>query len=259
MNERVQQIVEKKLRQSNIENAVQEARWIVKYVPDVPQINEVVQRRINGEPLQYLLGEWEFYGYPFKVGKGVLIPRPETELLVDVVLEHRACSIVIDLCAGSGCVGIALAKETGGGLLAIEKSEKAYYYLEQNIALNNLEPKKHIRTACSDVLKCGHFKLNDEMTVVINPPYLSKEDILNLQKEVRHEPTMALFGGEDGLDFYRKFFEMWKNPLNGAGMFACEVGDSQAAAVCEMMKNIGLSPHIKKDYNGIDRVVYSVK
>ena len=215
-------------------------------------MTKLARRRANGEPLQYILGEWEFYGYPMKVGKGVLIPRPETELLVDLAKEYCVRnSVVFDLCAGTGCVGIAIAKETGCEVIAVEKSSEAIEYLQQNIVLNQV----NIKIIQADILQNTYAA----DCILINPPYLSKSEMQELQKEVTHEPEMALYGGEDGLNFYRNFFTEWGNDIKRSrNLFACEVGDGQAQAVCEMMRGIGLNPQIKKDYNGIDRVVYSV-
>jgi len=187
-----------------------------------------------------------------KVGRGVLIPRPETELLVDLAKEYcNRNSTVFDLCAGTGCIGIAIAKETGCEVTAIEKSDEAVVYLKQNVALNNVD----IKIIQADILENTY----NADCILINAPYLSKAEMQSLQKEVTHEPESALFGGDDGLGFYRSFFERWSEALTRAAFVACEVGDTQAEAVCEMMRGIGLNPQVKRDYNGIDRVVYSVK
>jgi release factor glutamine methyltransferase len=196
------------------------------------------------------------------VGEGVLIPRPETELLVDLAIAHNP-QIVLDLCAGTGCVGIAIAKESGCNVIAVEKSPKAIEYLRKNVSLNGVE--KQVEIVQDDVINPKQFSIVDcRLSIVINPPYLSKKEMQSLQKEVTFEPEMALYGGGnspdlcDGLDFYRRFFEVWGNDLKQASLLGCEVGDTQAQAVCKMMKDIGLNPRIKKDYNKIDRVVYSI-
>ena len=214
-----------------------------------------MRRRIVGEPLQYLLGEWEFYGYPFKVGKGVLIPRPETELLVDAAKQHNP-RLVLDLCAGTGCVGVSLAKELGCNVIAVEKSPEACEYLKANIKLNKTEQK--VTVINDDVLNMSESFAAD--CILINPPYLSKEEMLALQKEVAYEPTLALYGGDDGLGFYRAFFKAWGTRLNRDNLFfATEVGDKQANEVCRLMKDIGLSPETIEDFNGIKRVVCNAK
>jgi len=167
-----------------------------------------------------LLGEWEFYGYPFKVGAGVLIPRPETERLVDLAREHcTRADLVLDLCAGTGCVGIAVAREIGCRVIAVEKSPLAIEYLRQNIALNKVEAL--VEAVQADVLEFTH----EADAVLINPPYLSVSEMQSLQREVRHEPEMALFGGgEDGLAFFRAFCERWQQILQNTRLFAYELG-----------------------------------
>jgi release factor glutamine methyltransferase len=210
--------------------------------------------------LQYLLGEWEFYGYPFKVGKGVLIPRPETELLVQLTIDNGQLSIdstVLDLCAGTGCVGISLARETGCNVIAVENSPEAVMYLKQNINLNNIE--NLVKIAHADIFDYQLSTVNCQLSIVINPPYLSACEMSSLQTEVMHEPAEALFGGSDGLMFYRRFFNVWGERLRQAHLFACEIGDGQSVAVGKMMDKIGLDPQVMRDYNGIDRVLYSVK
>ena len=179
--------------------------------------------------------------------------------------------LVLDLCAGTGCVGIALAKEIGCNVIAVEKSKEALSYLQQNVALNHVE--NQVKIIHGDILDCDLIKtiVNCRFagsrcelsivhcpSIVINPPYLSKAEMQTLQKEVTHEPETALYGGGDGLDFYRAFFNLWKNQLKQARMFACEVGDGQSKQVCRFMEEIGLSPKIIKDFNGIARVCYSV-
>ncbi|MDR0198059.1 MAG: peptide chain release factor N(5)-glutamine methyltransferase [Oscillospiraceae bacterium] len=243
---------------AGIENASQEAEWIIKY--QKRGVAEAVERRLSGEPLQYILGEWEFYGCNFKVGEGVFIPRPETELLVDLAAEwgrEHASASALDLCAGSGCVAIAFAKATGcERVVAVEKSPEAVEYLKQNIRLNKVESR--VSAVKEDVLKPrGDFRGFD--CVLINAPYLSASEMLTLQKEVTFEPREALYGGEDGLDFYREFFGLWGERLRNAEFFACEVGDGQAARVCRLMRGAGLSPRLKKDRGGTDRIVYSIK
>jgi len=236
-----------------VENYEQELRWLKKYYKG--DIDKALRRREAGEPLQYILGEWEFYGYPIKVGKGVLIPRPETELLVDLAKEHYKRRLTVcDLCAGTGCVGIALARELHCDVIAVEKYDEAIRYLKQNIELNNVADKVEIMQA--DVLNTD---LPESDCVLINAPYLSESDMNSLQKEVTHEPRTALYGGGDGLDFYREFFREWRFELKRAMLIACEVGDGQAEAVCELMRKIGLDPKIKQDYNKIDRIVYAIK
>ncbi|MDR2531788.1 MAG: peptide chain release factor N(5)-glutamine methyltransferase [Oscillospiraceae bacterium] len=235
-------------------NERNELRWLSEFAEKNNQdLNALLKRREDGEPLQYILGEWEFYGYNFKVGKGVLIPRPETEFLIDLAKKHKPKTIY-DLCAGSGCVGIALAKETGCEVIAVEISDEAIEYLKHNAELNNVS----VKIIKDDVLK-PEFGFEKADCILVNPPYLTKAEMGELQAEVTHEPEIALFGGEDGLDFYREIFRLWDGKLKQGGLFAVEVGHKQAGAVAELMRESGFNPQIIKDYSGTDRIIYAIK
>lgn len=167
---------------------------------------EPLMRRVNGEPLQYIIGEWEFYGLPFKVGEGVLIPRQDTETLVETALEFLKARppeqrLVLDLCAGTGCIGIALAKLANCDVSCIELSGAAFGYLVRNIQLNDVE--EWVKPICGDIFDSEiHRGLGNFDLITANPPYLTDLDMKKLQKEVLYEPKMALYGGSDGLDFY---------------------------------------------------------
>lgn len=223
------------------------------------EIRSRVERRILGEPLQYILGEWEFYGLTFKVGKGVLIPRQDTETLVDVALEFlrgrgKNARRTIDLCAGTGCIGIVLSKLADAYVMFDEKYYAADGYLRRNLKLHGVPLEACMFDACiEDMPFCG-FDL-----VVCNPPYLSREDLRNLQKEVTFEPVEALYGGEDGLDFYRRIIPIYTPRLFQGGMLAMEIGKGQEEAVCELFGQSGLNPQTKPDANGVIRVVYAIR
>lgn len=223
------------------------------------EIEALVERRICGEPLQYLVGEWEFYGLPFKVGEGVLIPRQDTETLVELALDFLKGRDInarrtVDLCSGTGCIGITLAKLAGANVLCVEMYYAAEQYLRQNIKLNGVEVSVSMEDACSENIPYSGFDL-----IVCNPPYLTGEDMRNLQREVRREPQSALFGGEDGLDFYRKLIPIYAPRLHNGGMIAVEIGKGQEKAVCKLFRKSGLNPQTKPDANGIIRVVYAVR
>lgn len=218
--------------------------------------------RAKGEPLQYIFGEWEFYGLPFKVGEGVLIPRPETEILVETALkEISSDSKVIDLCSGSGCIPIAIAKKTEAECFGIELSDAALQYFQINIKLNKAESK--VKALKGDVLspsgKLMSLIPRDCDLITANPPYLTAKEMENLQREVRHEPDIALFGGADGLDFYRSIFGIWKEKLKDGGMFIVEVGDGQAETVTGIMEREGFKCEIIKDYSGMQRAVTGIQ
>lgn len=226
------------------------------------EVRGAVQRRNSGEPLQYILGEWEFYGLPFYVGEGVLIPRQDTETLVETasrfLREHPGVSGAADLCAGSGCIGITLAKLTGIPVKLLELSEQALGYLRRNIALNGAEELCEAMHAdvLSDDTAAGMPQLD---LIVTNPPYLTAQDMQELQPEVTHEPETALFGGEDGLDYYRRMVPLWGAKLNPGGMLAAEIGMGQHGDVTRIFEDNGLRAGFEKDLCGVIRVIYGIK
>lgn len=226
------------------------------------EVRGAVQRRNSGEPLQYILGEWEFYGLPFYVGEGVLIPRQDTETLVETAArflrERPGVSEAADLCAGSGCVGITLAKLTGIPVKLLELSEQALGYLRRNIALNGAEELCEAMHAdvLSDDTAAGMPQLD---LIVTNPPYLTAQDMRELQPEVTHEPETALFGGDDGLDYYRRMVPLWGAKLNPGGMLAAEIGIGQHEDVTRIFEENGLRAGFEKDLCGVIRVIYGIK
>lgn len=220
------------------------------------QLRQLASRRLEGEPLQYLLGEWEFYGLTLKVGPGVLIPRPDTETLVEAGLSYlkgRTGCRVLDLCAGTGCVGLAVERSAKNisALYALEKEEAAFFYLKENLAAY----ESRIMPLHQDGLAPGPEA--DKLDVILcNPPYLTGEDMESLQTEVRYEPPSALDGGEDGLDFYRRLTAVWKHRLVSGGLLAYEIGMGQQEDVSRILTREGLEQiHWKEDLSGIVRVV----
>lgn len=225
-------------------------------------VQDAVAKRQKGYPLQYIIGSWEFYGYQFKVGDGVLIPRSDTEVLIDTVLkviDTQKKVVIADLCSGSGCIGITLAKLLPNSQVHIlEYSEKALKYIHENIELNEA---KNITVHHMDVLdKSNVDKFGDNSIdiLVSNPPYLDTTDMENLQTEVKHEPQMALFGGEDGMEFYEKIPYLWKDKISGSIFF--EVGIGQSKAVGDILSTNGFTNiFMEKDLSLIDRVVWAQK
>lgn len=214
-----------------------------------------VERRKSGYPLQYILGEWEFYGLPFKVGEGVLIPRADTEVLVDtaiVAASGRGNLKILDLCSGSGCIAIALAKHLPScDIFALEKSAVAISYLEYNLALNGVNI-----TLVKDDALAPQFSSSGFDIIVSNPPYLTREDMDLLQQEVLFEPSMALYGEEDGLHFYRELTNIWGSRLVRGGKLLYEVGHTQVEAVSQILLQNRLNNICKiTDQYGILRVV----
>lgn len=226
------------------------------------KIRTLIKRRAQGEPLQYLLGEWEFWGYPFRVGEGVLIPRPDTETLIEDVLNicrsNRLTSPKIaDLCSGSGCIAVTLKKELPlAEVCAVELSEAALPYLRDNVKLNNAD----IRVIAADVLSEQTRQLVGELDLIVsNPPYLTAQEMTELQPEVRMEPSMALYGGTDGLDFYRALTKMWKNSLKKGGFLCFEFGMNQHEAVGKILKENNFTDiNFSRDGGGIIRTVSAV-
>ena len=249
------------LESAGIEDAILEAQWILEDMPDAGKALETAQRRANHEPLQYLLGAWEFYGLRMFVGKGVLIPRADTETLVDAVLEHlRGISApkIADLCAGSGCIALALQSQLPAAeICGIEDSDIARQYALKNAAYHSL-PTVFLHADVLDEQTASSFHGMD--CIVSNPPYLTADDMLHLQQEVRHEPALALAGGPDGLRFYPEITRIWKETLKPGGILAFEVGIYQADAVCGILAAHGFTEITKiRDYNGVERVVIGKK
>lgn len=215
-------------------------------------------RRLTGEPLQYLLGEWEFLGLPFFVGPGVLIPRPETELLAETALamaEGLPSPALLDLCSGSGCLPIALGHfRPDADVWGVELSPDAMGYFRRNLERGG---GKNVTAVLGDV-----FALPEEITgrryqvITANPPYIRRDALPGLQEEVRHEPVMALDGGEDGLKFYRRLPGIGRELLAPGGALLMEIGDDQGEAVSALMGAAGYRDvTVKKDLSGMDRVV----
>ncbi len=217
----------------------------------------LLRRRASGEPLQYLLGEWPFLDESYEIGPGVLIPRPETELLVQTALhlmEQLEQPVVFDLCAGSGCIGLSLAKRRPDAqVYLLEKSPAAYEYLCRNgarLALHNAHWQS------GDVLE--GFTLSGFPTphvIVSNPPYIEAGEIAGLQREVLWEPRMALDGGADGLLFYRALARKWLPFLPAGGLIAVECGEGQAKKIQSIFCTQHIQAQTFEDYNGIPRIV----
>lgn len=220
-------------------------------------IKKYLAKRKKGIPLQYILGEWEFYSLPFKVGRGVLIPRADSELLVDLALESlcdNSKKEVFDLCSGSGALGIAVAKNApNASVTLVEKSPKAFKYLRQNVMLN----AANLTAVRADIFKWKPDVLAD--IVICNPPYITKKEMASLQSEVKKEPTAALYGGKDGLKFYRFLISNAKRFLKPNGKMLLEIGFAQAKDVVELFKAANFKQiEVEKDLSGNDRVVSAI-
>ncbi len=222
---------------------------------DESVLNEMLKQRAEGTPIQYIIGKWWFYKGEFLVGDGVLIPRQDTETLVEVaneILKGKENPSVADLCAGSGCIGISIATDfPKATVAAVEKYEKAFSYLLKNIEHNGT---KNVKPVLADVCDqpFGSYDL-----IVSNPPYITAEDMKSLPREVKCEPETALFGGQDGLYFYRKITAVWKTALKPNGELAFEVGINEADAVSGILSQNGFKNiTVRNDLCGVQRVVF---
>ena len=246
------------LQGGQIEDAELEAKWILEDADSAAQARDIAQHRAKHEPLQYLLGKWEFYGLTVFVGKGVLIPRSDTETLVDAVLSRvkdSAGQCIADLCTGSGCIALALAAHMPQtAFTGTDISEDALQYARKNKAYHNMQNAEFV---CADVLSADFAaKHHDLAAIVCNPPYLTAADMQQLQAEVRHEPETALYGDTDGLHFYREITCLWKQTLCAGGLLAFEIGCTQGEAVAEILSAYGFTGvETIRDLNGNDRVV----
>ena len=288
-------ITGKSLEDAGIDNAGKEAELIISHClgadrlvlyRDNPAITEDVnirikeysERRIKREPLQYILGYVEFCGLRIKVGKGVLIPRPETEMLAGEaikVLRGQAAEgrryvdssgspfNILDLCTGTGCVALALAGDfNDASVYGIDISELALKYAKQNAELNGINNVAFLQGDLFDpvekYLRSQTSRLEFAL-IVSNPPYIKSGDIKNLQPEIRDwEPVEALTGGEDGLDYYRRIISGSKNYLTNSGHLVLELGFEQSIAVRKIAEDAGYRTIVFiKDYAGIERIMIS--
>ncbi len=218
---------------------------------------DCVKRRCNHEPLQYIIGMWGFHRFTFKVGEGVLIPRPETEILVDFAVEkiqRNKYKTVFDLCCGSGCIGLSIAKLCPDvKVFCIDVSDKALEYTRLNKELLDVD---NVTVVKSDIREsAGFIGLPRPDIILSNPPYIRTEEIKELQPEIAFEPSLALDGGTDGLDFYRSLSEIWYPFINRGGYLGMECGEDQAADIFSLFIGKADKGKIIKDASGIDRVV----
>lgn len=215
------------------------------------ELSSLVTRRLAGEPLQYLLGKADFYGRSFAVRPGVLIPRFDTEILVDTALSLlKGGESVLDLCAGSGCIGLTVGAEKNVSVTAVEKFDAAFSLLRENAAA--VYPSARLVQA--DVFIDSIDGTYD--MILSNPPYIPTSDLSQLSSEVRNEPHTALDGGDDGLIFYRTIIHRFLSALTPGGILLFECGIGQAAAIEGMLTAAGLRDPIRvRDYGGVERVV----
>ena len=270
--------IRQQLRRAGIEEATLEARELVCFgtnksreelardgglyaSPELEhRVRDLVRRHLEGEPVAYLIGEWEFYGLPLDISRDVLIPRPDTEVLAEQAIGYiktlGECR-VLDLCAGSGCIGLAVASQCPGVHAVLgEFSDAALKICRQNIRRNGLTGRVIPMTV--NALERPDRALGEFHCILSNPPYIPHGDIPGLDHSVKdYEPHLALDGGEDGLDFYRAISEKWKAALAPGGRLYFEVGIGQADAALRIMRAQGFGDiQVVKDHNDIPRVVF---
>lgn len=219
-------------------------------------INNAIERRKKHEPLQYIIGNWDFYDMTFYVGEGVLIPRPETEMLVDFALEkfkNIKLPVVFDLCAGTGCIGFTIAKHIKDAKVYLfEKEDKAFEYLSKNKEKYKLDNATIIK---ADIFDYDTSQLPDCDILLSNPPYIETSEIIDLQDEVHFEPFTALDGGSDGLIFYKEICKRWISKVKNGGYLALECGEEQSQTILNIFSGKYSSYDILFDFNNIDRIV----
>lgn len=228
------------------------------------RVHRYLDRRANGEPIQYILGYKEFWSINIKLNPGVFIPRPETELLVEqalLILKNEANNgnrKILEIGTGSGAIIIALAKELNKvSLIATDISWDAILLAKENAMLAGVEEKiLFIRCNLFEPFSWrdkGYFDM-----IISNPPYIRRSEIQSLQKEVRdYEPIEAIDGGEDGLDFYRSIINQSPLYLKDGGWLLLEMGQGQGASILELAKDQGCfeNKEIIKDFSGIERII----
>lgn len=267
-------LISKKLDEAGAESPAFDASELISFVMGTPysplldkekELSEselesllsLAERRAKGEPLQYILGQWEFYGFPFKVGKGVLIPRDDTEVCLRAGFAHLD-SIenpkILDLCAGSGTLCVTLKKlYPNAEVTAVELSRDAFCYLKENASLNDA----HINLINGDIFNVYKgFEDKYFDLIISNPPYLKSEELSAMQRELYFEPSLALDGGEDGCDFYRKIIPLYTPKLRVGGQLIFELDGEEAEYTSELLKAANYKEiEIFDDLGGIHRAI----
>ena len=268
----------KKLEAVGIEDYIFEAREIIKHITGLSSaqiltnynrklsefqqnnLTAILHQREVRYPLQYIFTKWSFYGREYFVGPGVLVPRADTETVIDECkeyLENKENLCILDLCAGSGCIGITLGKEfPEAEVTMVEKYQEALLYAEKNIALNNADNVKAVK---GDVFESSEADYEYDL-IVSNPPYIPKEEMTLISPETKFEPETALLAGDGGMEFYKAIIKNYTDSLKHGGMLCFEVGFNQSEQVAELFKSAGYTDiSVKKDINGINRSVSAIK
>lgn len=228
------------------------------------RMEELTARKLSGEPLPYILEEWDFYGMTLYVNRNVLIPRDDTmavtELAIKKALFLEQNPRILDLCTGSGCIGLAIAKKVKDARVTLgDVSREALAVAKRNVLLQKMSP----RVSCVqvDVKLAAPAFLGTFDLIVANPPYVTSQEMETLEDSVRnYEPHLALDGGSDGLDFYRAIVKNYSDVLNPGGYFCFEFGMDQGDRVCSILERGGFAViERKNDYRGVERAVLAQK
>ncbi len=263
-----------KLKDNNIEEARSKARRLLAFTLEMSKeqiimhnkeeltieqensYNEYVARIIIGEPIQYIIGKQEFMGIDFKVNPSVLIPQPDTEILVErtiEILKHLKEPKVLDLCTGSGAIAVSIAKYVPNSIIfASDISKQALEIARQN------DNENKVNFVHSNLFE----NIDGEFNVIVsNPPYIKTSEIQKLSKEVQNEPLLALDGGQDGLLFYREIIKQAHKYLEEQGYLCIEIGEDQKEQVITLINNCSYYKNIQafKDLSGHDRVIICEK
>ncbi len=247
-----QQKIKERLSRAGIENAAGEARLIQEAFTG-EALEHAVQRRCEHYPLQYILGEWGFWRESYEVNEHCLVPRPDTEHLVEQAVTRLPQNArFLDLCTGSGCVAIStLCSRPDTYAVAVDLFPETLALAERNAVRNGV--RERFTPWLCDVLQGGACEERFD-AILSNPPYIRAEAMKALAREVQHEPSAALLGGEDGLDFYRAILKKWKRLLKKDGFFLFEIGYDQADEIRALATEHGLCATVFRDYGGNDRV-----
>lgn len=255
-----------RLSAAGIENAAHEARELFMHFGgfkaaelfasdpccDAPMLSSAVERRVRREPLQYIIGRVFFFDEVYRVSPDCLIPRPDTELLVEIAVKKLpAGAHFADFCTGSGCIAIStLAHRADATALAVDISRAALSLAEENARANGVENR--LTLCAADLLTAT---LDGEFDAILcNPPYIRTDVMDRLAPELSHEPRIALCGGEDGLIFYRRVLDAYTDRLRTGGFFLFEIGYDQAEELCALARKHHREIEIFKDLGGNDRV-----
>ena len=226
----------------------------------VQALEDAVNRMVRGEPLAYILGEWEFYGLKLHVTPDVLIPRDDTCALAEIAIRQAlfldANPRILDLCTGSGCIGLAIASRVKDAKVTLaDLSREALAVAKKNVALHHMGG----RVSCvqADAMAEPPAFLGQFDMIVSNPPYIDENDMQTLEVSVKdYEPHMALYGGRDGLDFYRSITEKYRHILKPGGYLCYEFGEEQGDDVCNILAANGFTVRKRvKDFCGTERAV----